>query len=64
MKTYRISNIKWDTDELEIDLPTDFLISVDIKEGATELEIEEKISDSVSDEYGFCHFGFNYEENQ
>jgi len=63
MKNYIITNIEWDTDELEIDLPTDFFISVDIKEGATELEIEEKISESISDEYGFCHFGFNYKEH-
>jgi len=64
MKTYRITNIEWDTDELEIDLPTNFLISVDIKKGATELEIEERISELVSDEYGFLHFGFDYMENQ
>jgi hypothetical protein len=64
MKNYRITNIDWDTDELEIDLPTDFLISVDIKEGATELEIEERISESVSVEYGFLHFGWGYREGR
>lgn len=64
MKTYRITNIKWDTDELEIDLPTDFSMSVDVEKDTTELEIEERISDSISNVYGFCHFGFNYEENQ
>ena len=62
MKTYRITNIDWDTDRQEIDLPTDFLISVDIKEGATELEIEERLGELVSDEYGYLHFGFDYKE--
>ena len=64
MKTYRISNIHWYTDELDDELPNDFLINVNVKEGATELEIEEKISESVSDEYGYLHFGFDYMENQ
>ena len=64
MKTYRITNIHWYTDELDDELPNDFLINVNVKEGATELEIEEKISESVSDEYGYLHFGFDYKEEQ
>lgn len=60
MKTYRVTNIEWDTDGLEIDLPTDFSISVDVEKNMTEDEIGERISDSISDVYGFCHFGFNY----
>lgn len=64
MKTYRISNIEWDTDALDNDLPNDFLINVNIKQGATQLEIEERISELVSDEYGFLHYGFDYRESQ
>ena len=64
MKTYKITNIEWDTDELDDELPNDFLINVNVKEGATELEIEERISELVSDEYGFLHFGFDYRESQ
>ena len=64
MKTYRISNINWYTDELDNELPNDFLINVNIKEGATELEIEEKISEAVSDEYFSLHFGFDYTESE
>lgn len=47
-------NIKWDTDgdeEVLQDLPT----GVEIPEGMYD---EEEISDWLSDEYGFCHYGF------
>ena len=64
MKTYRITNIDWCTYELNDDLPNDFLISVSIKKGATPLEVEERISESVSDEYGYLHYGFDYKESQ
>ena len=53
-------NIKWDTDgdmELLEELPTeveipDYLITDD------EDDLLDDISDWLSDEYGFCHFGF------
>ena len=53
-------NIKWDTDgdmELLEELPTeveipDYLITDD------EDDLLDNISDWLSDEYGFCHFGF------
>ena len=53
-------NIKWDTDgdmELLEELPTevmipDYLITDD------EDDLLDKVSDWLSDEYGFCHFGF------
>ena len=52
-------NIKWDTDgdmELLEELPTeveipDYLIT-------DEDDLLDDISDWLSDEYGFCHFGF------
>ncbi|MEY8422099.1 hypothetical protein AALB52_05010 [Lachnospiraceae bacterium 38-14] len=48
-------NIKWDTDgDMEVlnQLPTE----MEIPEGITD---EEKISDYLSDETGFCHYGFD-----
>ena len=53
-------NIKWDTDgdmELLEELPTeveipDYLITDDKD------DLLDDISDWLSDEYGFCHFGF------
>lgn len=46
-------NIKWDVDyeeQLE-DLPTE----IEIPNG---MEDEEEISDYITDETGFCHYGF------
>ena len=48
-------NIEWDIEdeedvELE-DLPTE----IEIPDGMTD---EDKISDYISDEIGFCHYGF------
>ena len=55
-------NIKWDTDEdMEVfdELPTE----VEIPDSLIDEEFDEDyyysdISDWLSDEYGFCHFGF------
>ncbi|WP_304430907.1 hypothetical protein [Romboutsia ilealis] len=48
-------NIKWDTDgDMEVlnQLPTE----MEIPEGITD---EEEMSDYLSDETGFCHYGFD-----
>lgn len=53
----RATNIKWDVDfeeQLE-DLPTE----IEIPDGMTD---EEEISDYISDETGFCHYGFELED--
>ena len=50
----KVLNIKWDTDgdmELLEQLPTE----MDIPEGIMD---EEEISDYLTDETGFCHYGF------
>lgn len=52
----KATNIKWDVDfeeQLE-DLPTE----IEIPDGMTD---EEEISDYISDETGFCHYGFELE---
>lgn len=43
-------NIKWDTDGEEVDLPSVVEIPQEV--------CNEAISDWLSDEYGFCHTGF------
>lgn len=50
----RAINIKWDTDGENIDLPD----SIDIPDYMTDLD---EISDYISDQTGFCHFGFEIE---
>ena len=52
------TNIKWDTDgDIEIldDLPTEVEIPYDME--------EDEICDYLSDEYGYCVFGFDVEKN-
>lgn len=44
-------NIKWDTDGEKIELP----VEIEIPEEITD---EDEISDYISDETGFCHYGF------
>lgn len=44
-------NIEWDTDGEDVDLPTEIEIPDDIA--------DEDIGDYITDETGFCHFGFD-----
>ena len=52
-----VSNVQFDTDEEEVDLPVEFEIEIpsDIVE---EQEIDDYVSDEISNITGFCHFGF------
>ena len=54
---YQVSNIKFDTDGIETDLATNMIIEVD-DEITDKDEIEEFISDEISNQTGYCHFGF------
>ena len=57
-------NIKWDTDGEDIEglnLPTEVEIPDNLISGYDEKNIDyyySDISDWLSDEYGFCHWGF------
>ena len=48
----RAINIKWDTDGKKVKLPTEMDIPDD-------LDDEDEISDYISDQTGFCHYGFD-----
>ena len=50
----RAFNIKWDTDG-DMDVLESLPKEMDIPEG---MEDEEEISDYISDQTGWCHFGF------
>lgn len=60
MRTYLITNIHYDTDGEEIDLPKSLTIVVpdDIEED----ELGDYLSDEVSNETGYCHYGFTIEK--
>jgi hypothetical protein len=54
---YKVTNIEYDTDGEDLGLPVELNIEVpvDLEDGQ---EIEEFISDEISNQTGFCHKGF------
>jgi hypothetical protein len=58
---YTVTNIKWDTDGENIDLPTEITIDIPNEDFVKmdEEEIDEFISDYITNETGFCHMGFS-----
>ena len=63
---YKLINIQWDTDgdeKILRELPKELSIDSDalsISDENKREEVEETISDYLSDTYGFCHFGFKF----
>ena len=60
----KFSNIKWDCEESdEFDyLPTAFETEIEeADEYDNEEELADFLSDWLSDEYGYCHKGFDFE---
>lgn len=56
----KVKNIQYDTDDIEVELPSELLIEVPSE--YTDLEdIEDFISDEISNITGYCHFGFDVE---
>ena len=57
MKKYKATDIQWDTDGEDVDLPTEVTF---------EMEDDEDPSvdgaNAISDKIGWCLFGFNFEE--
>lgn len=49
----KVVNIVWDTDGENIALPTEIEIPDDIADD------EDEISDYITDQTGFCHYGFD-----
>jgi hypothetical protein len=54
---YIVINIKYDTDGEAIDLPE--TLTIDVPSHIEPEEVGEFISDEISNQTGFCHFGFN-----
>lgn len=70
---YHITNVKWDFSDLEKEvgfemsetsnIPTEFDIELDDSvKNLSEEEIEDVISNCISELYGFCHKGFKFEK--
>ena len=57
MLKVRITNILYDTDgEDDIELPQEFVVTVEDNEN-----VEDQLSDYITEQTGFCHRGFFYE---
>lgn len=64
-----ITDIEWDAPRsVKCDLPQSFVFHLDTEyEGidcSDEDEIHQWISDKLSDETGYCHFGFSFQQTQ
>ena len=64
--SYKCRNIEWDTDGDKLvfqGLPQtlDFRVPADVAEN--EDELQEFLSDALSEATGWCHFGFDYYRN-
>lgn len=64
MTAFLITNIEWDTDGVPIDNLPAFANCIldDLPTGTTDAQIEEILSDWLSDSVGYAVFGFDYEQ--
>lgn len=58
----KIKNIKWDIDDNEnsaakLNLPTEIIEEFNCNDKE---ELDDMISNWLSDSFGYCHFGFDY----
>lgn len=56
----KVKNIQYDTDGIEVELPSELLIKVP-SEYTDVQDIDDFISDEISNITGYCHFGFDVE---
>lgn len=56
---YIATNIQWDTDGEDINLPTTLEVEIPNADTMDEQDIDEFISDDITNQTGFCHKGFS-----
>lgn len=61
IRTFEVTDIKYDTDGEVLDLPKTLIIDIPI-DIVDDEEIDDYISDEISNRTGFCHFGFTTTE--
>lgn len=55
-----ITDIQWDTDDVLIpELPVEITQDFEFN-GSGDAELEDFLSNWLSDTYGFCHYGFRF----
>ena len=62
IKTFKIENIEWDTDGEDVDLPDMCWVELGVEPDESDESISDRLTDIVSDHFGWCHYGFNYRE--
>lgn len=60
-KNFLCTDIQWDTDGIYLSLPKSVLF-VNCSLPDDEDEVEDFLSDKLTDAVGFCHSGFKHEE--
>jgi hypothetical protein len=55
-----VTYIDWDTDGEAVDLPERLLITIPEHMEEDIEEIEDYVSDTITEDTGFCHKGFGY----
>lgn len=56
-KIYIVTDIKYDTDGEDIDLPK--VLQINVPDYVEPWDVEEYVSDEISNITGFCHQGFS-----
>ena len=54
---YRVTEVQWDTDGYDVDLPREFVVELEPSEDSELL-----LSDWLSDTTGYCHHGFVFQQ--
>lgn len=64
MAKIKLYNIEWDTDYEDVDLPTEVIIDNPTEEMCEAVGgFDDVLADYLSDEYGFCVYGFDADFN-
>ncbi len=54
-----VTSVVWDAEE-DANLPSNFILEVEVDDEDDIDEIDEMVSNAISDEYGYCHYGFEF----
>jgi hypothetical protein len=68
IKSVTFSNVKWDTDGEDVNLPKEVTIKtedldIDLEDGDAKENIAMQGADTLSDKYGWCVKSFDFEIN-
>lgn len=56
---YTVSDIRYETDGIDIDLPES--LDINVPDNLEDDEVQDYLGDEISNITGFCHDGFTYD---